>query len=86
MDIITIDKGRIRYTLKANDYPEGYRHLHQHDPDFGKRVPAWWLLVDRQPVLWKNGETNWDSIIEPTILDLVAKKVAGGGTVSGVIP
>jgi len=49
--LITVDKGFLRYRLKEDDYPKEYRHLYKEDPNFGKGVPAWWVLVDGQPVL-----------------------------------
>ncbi len=82
VNLITVDKGFLRYPLKENDYPEGYRHLYKIAPNFGKGVPAWWVLVDGQPILRNGGERNWDTTVEPTIIDLVTKKLAGGGTIS----
>lgn len=75
--LITVDKGLLRFRIKEDDYPKGYRHLYKEAPRFGNVVPAWCVLVDGQPVLYGAGEKNWDTTVEPAIIDLVAQKLAG---------
>ena len=84
--LITVDKGGLRYKIGKSDYPKEYRHLYEQEPSLGNRVPAFWVLVDGKPIVSSIGETSWGTTIEPAIIDLVTKKLAGGGTVSSLAP
>jgi hypothetical protein len=82
--LIKVDRGSLRFSVSENDYPKEYRHLYQKAPGFGNTVPAWWVLLDGQPIMRSVGGSDWDSRVEPTLVQLVTKKLAGGGTLSSV--
>jgi hypothetical protein len=83
VNLVSVDKGVLRNSMKLDYYPERYRNLYELSPRFGNIVPAWWILLDGKPVLRKVGETGWDTVIEPAIIELVAAKMEGGGTLAG---
>ena len=84
VSLVTVDKGFRRHGIEVKDYPDGYQHLYEMNMSLGRLVPAFWVLVDRQPVLGIAGEKRWDTDVVPVIIDLVSKKLAGGGTITRV--
>lgn len=82
VQLVTVDKVTLRNKVKREHYPTGYGHLYDLSPEFGNSVPAWWVVVDGQPVTRRMGENRWKPDLEPLLEKLVAAKLAGGATVA----
>jgi hypothetical protein len=82
VQLVTVDKVTLRNPIKRDHYPAEYGHLYDLAPQFGNSVPAWWVVVDGQPVTRRMGENRWKPDLESLLEKLVAAKLAGGGTVA----
>jgi hypothetical protein len=79
--LVTVDKVSIRNLMKREFYPKEYGFLFDKSSQFGNNIPAWWVMVDGEPVIRRVGEDRWKVDIEPALEKLVAAKRRNGGTV-----
>ncbi len=80
--LVEVIKRTLRDPIGADHYPEALRFLHQRHPGMGNRIPAWWVLVDGQPVWGGVGEGTWDVSIAPLLDELARARAAGGAVVA----
>lgn len=86
VQLVTVDKVTLRNKMKRDFYPADYAHLYDQAPEFGNAIPAWWVVVDGQPVTRRMGENRWKPDLETLLDKLVAAKLAGGGKVAYAPP